>query len=123
MFICQRSGQLSEPREKATHIIVSERPATYRDAHGNVIGSGPQIVKVETVRLAVVDPERAARIALSRKPLNMTFWSAMAAPHFEHARKCKKALDDCQHCKSNVEFFASLPLPVLSHLTEEKRWR
>lgn len=129
VFRCQLSGQISQPREKAIRVIVKERPKTYEvfkhDERGEEYraqASGSEIEQEVVVRLSSIDPERAARLA-SRTPPDVEKLKAEAASRQEHAKKCKKSLDDCWICQRNVEFFASLPLNVLTLVTEEKRFR
>jgi hypothetical protein len=126
MFICQLSKTVSSPREKAVMIVLQERPMTYffTDSEGEPASSyGREIVKEVAARLRYVDPEKAARIEASRRPPDMKLYEAQSAARFEHAAKCKKPLEDCFTCQKNIEFFASLPLPVLTRLTEERRFR
>jgi hypothetical protein len=36
-----------------------------------------------------------------------------------HARACKKPLDSCATCQATVQWFATLPLPMLSLVLED----
>lgn len=130
MFRCGISGEVSEPREKPVKMVLATRPARYTNQITNeelkeeiVISSGYEIAKEINARLRHVDANMASRIAAARRPINFQFFEALSETRFEHARKCKKALDDCPHCQDNVKFFGSLPLNVLSHMTEEKRFK
>lgn len=114
MFKCQLTGEQSIPREKPVFVVISQRRRT----------NGSQEIEREArVRLVAVDPDMAKRLSTSRRPPDFGFYATLSAPRFEHARKCKKSLDECPHCRSNVEFFANLPLPILTALTEEKRFK
>jgi hypothetical protein len=37
----------------------------------------------------------------------------------EHARRCQKAIDRCPTCQINIQWFAPLPLGVLSDVLSE----
>lgn len=46
----------------------------------------------------------------------------LAKAKWSHAGGCKKTPDECGSCQSNITWFASLPLAVLSEvLAEEKQ--
>jgi hypothetical protein len=42
---------------------------------------------------------------------------------WDHARKCKKTLDDCVTCNAGIQYFAELPLGVLAHTLQENTIR
>lgn len=46
---------------------------------------------------------------------------AIAGLRFDHARRCKKELKDCEQCSNGVEWFKTLPLGTLSKVLEERQ--
>lgn len=126
MFRSGLTGEVSEPREKLVRMVVETRPATYYNGHegqDDVITTvGTEIAKEVNARLSEVDPEKAARLAAAERPSTLILEATAYAAH-AHAKKCKKAFDDCAMCQDNVKFFASLPLHFLTKVTEEKRFR
>lgn len=60
---------------------------------------------------------------LTRKPekvLTIDYAREVADSLHIHARCCKRPLADCQACAANVQWFAGLPLPLLSQVLEER---
>lgn len=43
-----------------------------------------------------------------------------AEKRHEHARRCKKPLDECLVCQGNIEWFGQLPAGILAVILEEK---
>jgi hypothetical protein len=123
MFICQLSGELSAPREKQHRLVVETRPATYYNGYEGsletIISSGSEIVKELLVRLEALDPAAAVKRAAAQTPYDYRAALAASAARYDHARRCKKPLDDCMLCKVNIQFFSQLPLQALSYVTEE----
>lgn len=53
--------------------------------------------------------------------LTLTQARRIADGHIPHARQHRdKPLDDCKHCQAIVRWFASLPLPLLSKVLEDR---
>lgn len=48
------------------------------------------------------------------QPTDTTHARMIADVLHSHARVCKSRLDDCGPCKQAVDWFAGLPLPLLS---------
>ena len=40
--------------------------------------------------------------------------------HREHARACHKPPTDCKRCKQMIDWYASIPLPQLAIVLEDK---
>lgn len=125
MFISGFTKHVSEPGEKPVRVVLETRPVRYTRTSEEgepLISSGSEIVREVNARLVEVDAEKAARLAAQARPstfhLEATAFLAQA-----HAKKCKKMLDDCSHCQANIKFFATLPLPLLTKVTEERRFR
>lgn len=115
MFRCHVSDEVSLPREKPVRVVL----ATRISPRSGLI----EIAREANVRLSVLEPESATRLAVAQKPLDVGFYKKAAETRYGHAAKCKRALDDCPHCQDNVKWFAGLPLAALSHVTQEVRFR
>lgn len=63
--------------------------------------------------------ERSRIMLTNAKRMQIT--QLQAEKRHEHARRCKKPLDECIVCKDNIRWFAELPPAVLSAMLEEKR--
>ena len=47
------------------------------------------------------------------------FITEAADKRHDHARKCKKPLDECIVCEGNIRWFAELPPMVLAQVLQE----
>lgn len=61
-------------------------------------------------------------ITVAYKPaLRAKLVHAEAEKRHEHARRCKKALDECLVCQGNIAWFNELTPQLLSSVLEEKK--
>lgn len=58
-----------------------------------------------------------AKMTLAETPALRQYCRGM----HKHAATCKKKLDDCASCKVAMQWFAALPLQVLSIVLEERQ--
>lgn len=57
---------------------------------------------------------------LSTTPLTTDRACIIAASMASHARQCRKAPDTCATCTVSIDWFASLPLPLLSSVLADR---
>ena len=121
-FICHASGTVSEPREKPVMVVLSERPKTYASLSSD---GEPKTTHGHEIEREVMVRSHIIKGQPSKPPVvvDPAFYVSAAKGRHEHARRCKKLLDDCPSCLSNVAWFATLPLAALSRVTEEVRFR
>jgi hypothetical protein len=100
-------------------MVVDVRKVAYqnRDADGMIIPSvgweiGREVKLCRSCAKMEPIPEPA--------PIDYTSAGAAAEARAEHARRCKKPIDECKLCQDSIRWFGSLPLQTLSEVLTDR---
>lgn len=120
MYICEDCVKAIGPRVSPVLMVVGMRNVQYKnvnpESYETVVTSGWEISK--EVKLC----RPCAKMEPPAPPPPSTIEVALAGAQSreDHARRCKKPLEDCKVCQSNMGWFHSLSPLILSRVLQDR---